>query len=153
MMDKWMHIESEPLYANEKTKTILVILFNCCHLVDKTEIQNPTYAQSTLFFAPLMYVFPTETISLSETYQHIIGLVPFLKGYSNLKWKFGHQSLTPCRSKPVKASFVFGTQFKIFWNKNREACNCPIDCQVNNTVKFQKSMKNIVKIIHLPSVV
>ncbi len=25
--------------------------------------------------------------------------------------------LPPCRSKPVKASFVFGTQFKIFWMK------------------------------------
>ncbi len=37
--------------------------------------------------------------------------------------------------------------------KNREACDCPIDCQVNNTVKAQKSMKDIVKIVHLPSVV
>ncbi len=39
-------------------------------------------------------------------------------------------------------SFVFGIQFKIFWM----ACDCPIDCQVNNTVKAQKSMKDIVKI-------
>ncbi len=30
---------------------------------------------------------------------------------------------------------------------------CPIDCQVMNTVKAQKSMKDIVKILHLPSVV
>ncbi len=28
-------------------------------------------------------------------------------------------------------------------------CDCPIDCQVNNTVKAQKSMKNIAKIVHL----
>ncbi len=25
--------------------------------------------------------------------------------------------LPPCRSKPVKALFVFGTQFKVFWMK------------------------------------
>ncbi len=34
-----------------------------------------------------------------------------------------------------------------------EACDCPIDYQVKNTVKAQKSMKGIVKIVHLPSVV
>ncbi len=30
---------------------------------------------------------------------------------------------------------------------------CLIDCQVNDTFKAQKSMKDIVKIVHLPSVV
>ncbi len=30
-------------------------------------------------------------------------------------------------------------------DENREACDCPIDCQVNNTVKAQKNMKDIVK--------
>ncbi len=30
---------------------------------------------------------------------------------------------------------------------------CLIDCQVNDNFKAQKSMKDIVKIIHLPSVV
>ncbi len=30
---------------------------------------------------------------------------------------------------------------------------CPIDCPVNSTVKAQKRMKNIVRIVHLPSVV
>ncbi len=29
--------------------------------------------------------------------------------------------------------------------ENRVACDCPIYCQVNNTVKAQKSMKDIVK--------
>ncbi len=29
----------------------------------------------------------------------------------------------------------------------------PIDCRVNTTVEAQKCMKNIVRIIHLPSVV
>ncbi len=38
-------------------------------------------------------------------------------------------------------------------DENQEACDCPIDCQVINTVKAQKSMKGIVKIVHLPSVV
>ncbi len=32
-------------------------------------------------------------------------------------------------------------------------CDCPIDCQVINTVKAQKSMKSIVRVVHLPSVV
>ncbi len=31
--------------------------------------------------------------------------------------------------------------------------NCPIDCHVNYTVKAQKSIKNSVKIVYLPSVV
>ncbi len=35
-------------------------------------------------------------------------------------------------------------------DKNREPCDCPIDCQVNNTVEVQKS---IARVVHLPSVV
>ncbi len=61
--------------------------------------------------------------------------------------------LSPCRSKPEKALFVFRTQFKIFWMKTGRLVDCPIDCIVNTTVKAQKSMKNIVRIVHLPSVV
>ncbi len=57
--------------------------------------------------------------------------------------------LPPCRSKPIKALFVFGTQFKIFWI----FCDCPIDCIVNCIVKVHKSMKRIIRIVHLPSVV
>ncbi len=38
-------------------------------------------------------------------------------------------------------------------DENREACDCPIDCQTINTVEAQKSLKNIVRIVHLPSVV
>ncbi len=37
-------------------------------------------------------------------------------------------------------------------DENREACECPIDCQVTYNVKAQKSMKNIARILHLPSV-
>ncbi len=51
-------------------------------------------------------------------------------------------------------SFVYlrNTIYDIL-DKNREACDCPIDCQVNNTVEVQKSMKSIARVIHLPSVV
>ncbi len=35
---------------------------------------------------------------------------------------------------------------------NQEACDCPIDCQVNYTVKAQKIMESIVRIVNLPSV-
>ncbi len=38
-------------------------------------------------------------------------------------------------------------------DENWEACDCPIDCQVITTVESQKSMKSIVRILHLPSVV
>ncbi len=34
-----------------------------------------------------------------------------------------------------------------------QACDCPIDCIVNCTVKVQKSMKINDRIVHLPSVV
>ncbi len=37
-------------------------------------------------------------------------------------------------------------------DENQEACDCPIDCQTINTVEAQKSLKNIVRIVHLPSV-
>ncbi len=42
---------------------------------------------------------------------------------------------------------------KYILDENREVCDCPIDCQENNTVKDQKSMKDILKILHLPSMV
>ncbi len=38
-------------------------------------------------------------------------------------------------------------------DKNREACHSPIDCKVRNTVKVQKSMKSIARVVHLPSVI
>ncbi len=38
-------------------------------------------------------------------------------------------------------------------DETRDACDCPIDCQVILTVKVQKSMKSIVRVVHLPSVV
>ncbi len=41
----------------------------------------------------------------------------------------------------------------IIYDENREACDCPIDCQVILIVKVQKSMKSIVRVVHLPAVV
>ncbi len=38
-------------------------------------------------------------------------------------------------------------------DENREACDCPIDCQVINTVKAQKSMKSIVRNQDSPSAI
>ncbi len=38
-------------------------------------------------------------------------------------------------------------------DENREACDCLIDCKVIYTVKVQKNMKSIARILHLPSVV
>ncbi len=38
-------------------------------------------------------------------------------------------------------------------DKSQEACDCPIDCQVTLTIKAQKRINDIVKIVHLPSVV
>ncbi len=37
-----------------------------------------------------------------------------LKGYSTPKWEL---FFSPCRSNTVKALFIFGTQFKVFWMK------------------------------------
>ncbi len=54
---------------------------------------------------------------------------------------------------PVKALFVFGKTFEDIVDEKRETCDCFIDCQVSNTVKAQKSMKDIVRIVHLLSVV
>ncbi len=54
----------------------------------------------------------------------------------------------------TRKSFVrLRNTIKDILEENREACDCLIDCQVINTVKDQKSIKGIVKIVHLPSVV
>ncbi len=58
--------------------------------------------------------------------------------------------LPPCRSEPIKALFVIGTQYKIFWIN---IIALPYNCQVNYTVKVQESMKSIARVLQLPSVV
>ncbi len=67
----------------------------------------------------------------------------FLNGYSTPKWKLSLVTSFVCLRKTI-------------WDildENRQACDCPIGCQVNCTVKAQTSMKSIIKIVHLPSVV
>ncbi len=44
------------------------------------------------------------------------------------------------------------TEYNVL-DENRETCDCPIDYQVNCTVKAQESMKGIIKIVHLPTMV
>ncbi len=70
-----------------------------------------------------------------------------LKGYSTPKWKLSLNHLPSCRSKPVKASFIFGTQFKIFWMKTGRLVPTK-QLTLSRCIK-----KNIVGIVHLPSVV
>ncbi len=89
-------------------------------------------------------------ISVSNVLNSVSGM---LNGYSTPNANFVINHLPLCRSKHVKASFVFVTQFKIFWMKTLDAWDCSIDCQTINTVKAQKSMKDIVRIVRLPSVV
>ncbi len=52
----------------------------------------------------------------------------------------------------IKALFVFNT-IKGILDKHREVCDCPINCQVINTIEVQKRMKSIAREVHLPSVV
>ncbi len=56
--------------------------------------------------------------------------LPVLKGllhYQNENFVINH--LPSCRSKPVKALFVFGTQFKIFWMKTRRLVTVPLTAE------------------------
>ncbi len=76
-----------------------------------------------------------------------------LKGYSAPKRKFCHYSLIRMSFQLQKIFARLRNTIKDILDENREACDCPIDCQVNYTVKAQKSMKNIARILHLPSVV
>ncbi len=48
---------------------------------------------------------------------------------------------------------IYKLYYKDILDKNREACDCPIDCQVSNTVKVQKRMKSIARVVRLSSVV
>ncbi len=70
-----------------------------------------------------------------------------LKGYSTPKFKFCHYSLTRI-SFQLQKSFV--RLSNTILDKNQEACDCPIDCQVTNTVEVQKRMKSIAREVHLP---
>ncbi len=56
---------------------------------------------------------------------------------------FAINHLLPCRSKPVKASFIFGTQSKIYFFAFWELSNPPIDNDVINKINIQKQSKEI----------
>ncbi len=75
----------------------------------------------------------------------------YFKGLLHPKMKINH--FPPCRSKPIKSLVRLQNTIWDIWDENREACDCPIDCQTINTVKTQKSMKDIFRIVHLPLMV
>jgi len=58
-----------------------------------------------------------------------------------------------CRSKPIRPSFIFRTQIKIFFDEIRQLSDLHIDCNVITTFKAQKGSKDIVKIVHVTIVV
>ncbi len=62
--------------------------------------------------------------------------------------------ITPplCRFKPVRPSFIFGTQIKIFWWNPLAFWPC-IDSNTTTIFKAQKGSKDIIKTVHVTSVV
>ncbi len=68
-----------------------------------------------------MYVYTRTHLFIPLSYKSdfiFLGLFDLhLKGYSPQNENVAINLLPPCRSKPIKALFVFGTQFKIFWMK------------------------------------
>ncbi len=58
-----------------------------------------------------------------------------------------------CRSKPVRPLVIFGTQIKIFVMKSESFLTLHIDSNTTDTFKAQKDSKDIVKIVHVTSVV
>ncbi len=56
------------------------------------------------------------------------------------------------RNLTVEIYILDGEQLHNFFTQYF-SINCLIDCKVITTVKAQKSIKNIVRIVHLPSVV
>ncbi len=53
---------------------------------------------------------------------------------------------------PTRKTFIFGTQIKIFLMKPESFLTC-IDSNATSTFKVQTGSKDIVKIIHVTSVV
>ncbi len=69
-----------------------------------------------------------------------------IKGIVHPKWKFCHYYPLSCRSNPTGPLFIFGTQIKIFFMKS-------ISFLTTTTFNAQKSSKDMVKIVHVTSVV
>ncbi len=59
-----------------------------------------------------------------STFEHNICIL--FKGILHPKMKMLSLITKPCRSKPVKALFVFRTQFKILWMKTRRLVTVPL---------------------------
>ncbi len=58
-----------------------------------------------------------------------------------------------CRSKPIRPSFIFGTQIKSILMKSESFLTLHIDGNGTTTFKAQKRSKDIIKIVHVTSVV
>ncbi len=67
------------------------------------------------------------------------------------KMKIAINHFTPMSFQTRKPFVPLQNTIKGILDENQEACDCPIDCRVNCTVKVQKSMKDIVRIVHLSS--
>ncbi len=74
-----------------------------------------------------------------------------VKGLLHPKMKMLH--LTCMSFQLHKCSVRLRNTIKDILDTNWEARDCPIDCQVNNTVEVQKNMKDIAREVHLPTVV
>ncbi len=72
---------------------------------------------------------------------------------TRLPIKITSQRDTPSQNENVVINRLIRLQNTIedILDENREACECPIDCTVNCTVKVHKSMKDVIKTVHLPS--
>ncbi len=125
---------------------------------------NSKINQKSYFVSRLLnctYIVAPLKCLYNNLHLYIIVIMAWLKGYSTPKWEFCNLSLTHM-SFQIRKSFIRLRNtiikrllriIKDILDTNREACDCPIDCQVIYTVKIQKSMKNIARVVHLPSVV
>ncbi len=70
----------------------------------------------------VVILFPTYWSDCS--FEFVLFLLKGLLHHKMIFFVINH--LPPCRSKPVNASFVFGTQFKIFWMKTGRLVTVPL---------------------------
>ncbi len=63
------------------------------------------------------------------------------------------EAFSEWKTIPPPSPFRLQKTIEDILDGNWETCDGPIDCQVNYTVKVQKSMKSIARILLLPSVV
>ncbi len=68
-----------------------------------------------------------------------------VKGYSTPNEHFVINHLPPCRSKPIKALFIFRTQFKIFWIKTGRLVTVPLTAKQLTLSRLRKVRKTSSK--------